>query len=688
MATLFDNLIQVTSLTAGSWQTKDLSGAPWNVPATATGLLLVIRNPHASNAYGYGFRKPGSTDNRTAPIRAKAQYTAFPGCFTSTLNYYIENTAVEVWLAGYFEADAFFYDNGVLQTGYTDNVWSILDLSASLPANAKAIILEVVDSGSGNSVGFVPGTATPQDLRNPIYNHQWAIVGLDASRRYDIYANSGFHTVHLIGYIMSGNFLATFADRTLSTNDVWEDKDLTADGPPFKVAGAIVRVNWYNLQPPQAEKRFALRINGSTDDWATHHELHDQCWYPVKLDAGDIFEGKIDDVNLYQEFWLVGFLADALTGIVEDTTAGLSATASNALLMPPIEASPELSAALDVDNVGSMEFIPMTMSGSGTVGEARADMTFPEMIMQGSGLVGQIGTGAMVMPVFVMSGRSGAIASMQFSKMEMTGHGLVGQVGKGRLLFSHLVMDGVGHGSVIGSGIMRFSPLQMAGLGKVSVIGEGATRFLVPRMNAHGYAGVVGSGAMAFPLSILEGVGFIEVIGRGMTEFPLPRMVGFGRDIPITILYKGVAMNASHFAVSEYKDFSFNSFAYFNGQYLAANADGIFTLGGAKDNGKDIDARIELPPVDFGEGFIKRAREAWLTYRADGQLVLVLRLDEHETWESALELVGNKSHEERTKIARGIKNRFIGFGIRNQAGCDFDLESLRVLVDPIQRRGR
>jgi len=207
-------------------------------------------------------------------------------------------------------------------------------------------------------------------------------------------------------------------------------------------------------------------------------------------------------------------------------------------------------------------------------------------------------------------------------------------------------------------------------------------------MNAHGYAGVVGSGAMAFPLPILEGVGFLEVIGRGMTEFPLPRMVGFGKEIPITILYKGVAMNASHFAVSEYKDFPFNSFAYFNGQYLGANADGIFTLGGGKDNGKDIDAQIELPPIDFGEGFIKRAREAWLTYRADGQLVLVLRLDEHETWESALELVGNKSHEERAKIARGIKNRFIGFGIRNQAGCDFDLESLRVLVDPIQRRGR
>jgi len=220
------------------------------------------------------------------------------------------------------------------------------------------------------------------------------------------------------------------------------------------------------------------------------------------------------------------------------------------------------------------------------------------------------------------------------------------------------------------------------------VVGEGEMRFLLPRMRAHGYAGVVGDGAIAFPIPVLSGVGFVEVIGNGAMEFPLPRMTGAGLEIPITILYKGLAMNASHFAITEYKDFSFNSFAYFNGKYLGANAEGIFTLGGNQDNGKRIDANIELPPVDFGETFIKRAREAWLTYRADGQLTLIIRLDEHEIWETPLEIVGTKSHEERAKIARGIKNRFLAFGLRNEGGCDFDIESLRVLVDPIQRRNR
>ena len=308
--------------------------------------------------------------------------------------------------------------------------------------------------------------------------------------------------------------------------------------------------------------------------------------------------------------------------------------------------------------------------------------------MEGPGLVGQIGHAEMEMPLFIMVGRSGAIAAMQLPKMEMAGHGLVGQVGTGRLLFSVPVMDGNGYSSVIGRGTMLFSPMVMSSGGKVSVIGEGRMSFSLPVSNGHGYAGIVGNGRMIFPLPVLSGKAFVEIFGTGGMDFPLPQMIGAGRIIPLTILYKGLAMNASHFAVTEYKDFPFNSFAYFNGVYLGANSQGIFALGGNSDNGKKIDSLVELPPVDFGAGFIKRARDAWLTYRADGQLVLVLRLDEHETWESALQLPQGRSHEERIKIARGIKNRFIGFGIRNEMGCDFDIESLRVLVEPVQRRTR
>jgi hypothetical protein len=356
--------------------------------------------------------------------------------------------------------------------------------------------------------------------------------------------------------------------------------------------------------------------------------------------------------------------------------------------------------------VGAMDFPRMDMVGTGLVGQigrgkmeiplfimsgqsgALAAMQFPKMEMAGHGLVGQVGTGRLFFSVPVMDGRSGALAAMQFTKMEMAGHGLVGQVGMGKLLFSVPVMDGKGYSSIIGRGAMLFSPMVMTGGGKVSVIGQGKMGFSLPVVNGHGYAGIVGNGQMIFPLPVLAGKGFVEIFGRGAMDFPLPQMIGAGRIIPVTILYKGVAMNASHFAITEYKDFPFNSFACFNGVYLGANSEGIFALEGNNDNGKKIDSFVELPPVDFGAGFIKRARDAWLTYRADGQLVLVLRLDEHETWESALQLPKGRSHEERVKIARGIKNRFIGFGIKNEMGCDFDIESLRVLVEPVQRRTR
>jgi len=34
-------------------------------------------------------------------------------------------------------------------------------------------------------------------------------------------------------------------------------------------------------------------MKGSTDDWQTYHELHDQCWYPVKLDSGNTFRVRL-----------------------------------------------------------------------------------------------------------------------------------------------------------------------------------------------------------------------------------------------------------------------------------------------------------------------------------------------------------------------------------------------------------
>lgn len=322
MAYFRDTLIQISGLSAdGSWHTVDLSGGSYSVPSGSSGVMLVVRNQSTTINYAFGFRKPGSTDTRNGLLKAKSQTMAYVGIDSGrNLSYYLENSDLVVYLAGYFGQEAVFFDDGIPQTSFYQQTWTIMDLASNLPSNAKAVIVEAIDSNqTGSNFGLYAGAGTLQELKSPIKYHLWGIVGLDA-RRYMLYADLNAHLVHVVGYIISGQwFMYPWADKTLASADSFVDVDLTSNITEINIKGALIRVGWYSVQ---SEKRFILRKNGTGDDWNTSCELHDQCWYAVGIDTGDIFEGKIDDVNLFQEFFLVGLLDDPLLGVGNISATG------------------------------------------------------------------------------------------------------------------------------------------------------------------------------------------------------------------------------------------------------------------------------------------------------------------------------------------------------------------------------
>jgi hypothetical protein len=146
-------------------------------------------------------------------------------------------------------------------------------------------------------------------------------------------------------------------------------------------------------------------------------------------------------------------------------------------------------------------------------------------------------------------------------------------------------------------------------------------------------------------------------------------------------------VNVENRAVTEYLNYSFNSLAKINGIFYGARDDGIWKLEGNKDNGLEINAEILSGVFDFWAGVKTKPRKAWLTFRADGRVVLYVVRDEKEVWEEEfpglyfLEKIG----EAGTTIAKGIKERFLAFGIKNKGGSDFEIDSLRILVDKLRR---
>ena len=160
---------------------------------------------------------------------------------------------------------------------------------------------------------------------------------------------------------------------------------------------------------------------------------------------------------------------------------------------------------------------------------------------------------------------------------------------------------------------------------------------------------------------------------------------------PFVPIRKGFAVNLSHFGVTEYSNVPFNSFCNYHGTgiYVGASEEGIFLLDGEDDNGVKINATVQTGSEDLWSKMIRRLREGFVTMRG-GEISLDIILDEGRLnpVKRNLVSVSDVMHEERFKTPRGLKNRFFSVIIKNLGGSDFDVESLRIFCDEIQRRKR
>lgn len=232
---------------------------------------------------------------------------------------------------------------------------------------------------------------------------------------------------------------------------------------------------------------------------------------------------------------------------------------------------------------------------------------------------------------------------------------------------------------------LKLSELAITGSGRLHPIAN--SDITLPLLSVLGGRGVQGRSALSLPILLINEV---TPMGFGSYDLPLILLEGSGRAIPVTEIFKGIVTNLSNEAISTYSNFPFNSLAYFNKNYMGATSTGIHVLGGDTDNGMYIISKAKTGPQDFGEAFIKRLRETWLSYRSDGYIYLVVWVDEKDTgYERRTEIPGGELiHKERIKLPRGIKGTYYAFEMRNANGSDFDIAGLHVMVEAITRRSR
>lgn len=132
-------------------------------------------------------------------------------------------------------------------------------------------------------------------------------------------------------------------------------------------------------------------------------------------------------------------------------------------------------------------------------------------------------------------------------------------------------------------------------------------------------------------------------------------------------------------AVSEYTRHTFQSITPTHG----GSAAGLFALEGDTDDGLPIVAEINLPAT-LRDDTLKAAMEAvYLSMHGEGSAEMTV-FGKVESWTYPFDL--RESGQTRCKAGRGIKENYLGIGIRTPEGQAFHLDRAEVRFNKSKNR--
>lgn len=183
------------------------------------------------------------------------------------------------------------------------------------------------------------------------------------------------------------------------------------------------------------------------------------------------------------------------------------------------------------------------------------------------------------------------------------------------------------------------------------------------------------------------------------TQQRLFEHVQAGAEVYLTIRlgadeYSGWVLNPAIGAVSEYRNYPFNSFIAWGKHHYGVTDDGLFLLNtGDDDDGDDITAWIRTALETFGTMRKKRTPSVYYTGRHDGSFLLKVAARDKDTGDLIEDWylgtptqAGTAHHTTRIKVGRGIEAVSLAYELRNVDGADFATDEIAWL--PLLLEGR
>lgn len=138
-------------------------------------------------------------------------------------------------------------------------------------------------------------------------------------------------------------------------------------------------------------------------------------------------------------------------------------------------------------------------------------------------------------------------------------------------------------------------------------------------------------------------------------------------------------------AMSQYKNYRFNSFATIGGRYFGADHDGIYLLGGGTDGGEQIETSMRTGMLDLGTTNLKSISNVYLGVASEGLLSVVVETGSGESYRYLARSNDRASMQQRVDTGRGMKSTLYSFAVDGNGG-DFELDSMDVNLAASARR--
>lgn len=294
------------------------------------------------------------------------------------------------------------------------------------------------------------------------------------------------------------------------------------------------------------------------------------------------------------------------------------------------------------------------------------------------------------LPVFKLTatGITGGVGNSNITFPSITVYAKDPEKGTVNITIPSLIITAIGSHSEVGTINIKIPQFTLSVEGSRGEVGESDANLPLFKLNANGLTGRIGICAAKLPIIRSEGSSYWYINATGTANLVLPviKLEAFGQTI-LSDIYDVYVLNTKNFALSRYTNYGFNSFAKFGNLYLAANQNGIFLLDGTNDDGTNIDAEITTGLISGGTDRLKRAIDMIIGMKTDGSYEL--RVTSDDGTENIYNFTDTNLllHTVKTKFDKGIKGKYWKFGIANVMGADFEIDSLNVDIEVLQRRG-